>query len=66
MKVWTSCDFEGHWVGTAAVVVAPDEDAARALLEDACRKAGLKGFDGTLQPLPLEQPAALILQDGDY
>jgi nicotinate-nucleotide pyrophosphorylase len=67
MKVFYSNDFKGHYpVGTAAIVVAESESAAMVYLEEACKRCGLKGFDGTLTELDTEVRAAFILNDGDY
>jgi hypothetical protein len=69
MRVFTSDDFAGHWpVGTAAVVVAPDEAAARVLLLAELATHGLadqpRGF--TLRELDTVVPAAVVLNNGDY
>lgn len=65
MKVFTTKDFIGHWVGTAAVVVAADEISARLAL---CAELDRLGLEGTftLQELDPTSPRVLILQDGDY
>lgn len=62
MRAWTSDDFPGVWpVGTAAVIVAPDEAAARELL----RKAVVND-DFTLVEVDLSKPQAIVLRDGSY
>lgn len=41
MKIY-SCTFNGHWpVGAAAIIVAPDKDAAKALMKAALKEQGL-------------------------
>lgn len=69
MKLFTCTDFLGHWpVGTAAVVVAPDEAIARTLLLAVLREHGLgdqsAGF--TLIEVNTTVPNAVVLRDGDY
>lgn len=70
MRVFYSNDFPGHWVGTAAVMVARDEDHARELLTAKLvelrlmHKGQKSGF--TVTELPTDSAAALVLQDGDY
>ncbi len=65
MRVFTSDDFPGHYpVGVAAVIVAPDEAAARALLIEAAPLAGSDHF--TLVELDVEKAHAVVLCDGNY
>lgn len=67
MRVWTCVDHAGHQpTGTASVVVAENEEAARALLDDALVGVGLDPTLYTLNELDLTEPSALILRDGDY
>lgn len=66
LRVWTSRDFSGFWVGTAAVVVAGSEEEARRLMVAACDDQGMGAFDGTLQELVLDASQAVVLQNGDY
>jgi hypothetical protein len=68
MKVFTCTTFEGRWpVGTAAVVVAPDESEARRLLGMELAKRGLRlDRDDIFLEVPLHQTAAIVLRDGDY
>lgn len=68
MKVFTSRDFKGHWpVGTAAVIVAENEQEAAELLTEVAAMRGLEiGDDFTLQEVPITQTQAIILRDGDY
>ena len=66
MRVWTSSDFFGHYpVGSAAVVVAPDEATALRLLSEELTSRGLRS-SGTLVELDLSTPKAVVLVDGDY
>jgi hypothetical protein len=66
VKVFVSSDFTGHYpVGSAAVVVAANEDEARALLTAELAKEGLV-FDGTLKAMKTNAPHALILCNGEY
>jgi hypothetical protein len=67
MRVFTSNDFTGHWpVGTAAVVVAEDKEAAKKLLTAKLKAEGLK-FDGTLREINIHSTAeAIILNNGNY
>jgi hypothetical protein len=66
LRTFVSDDFTGLWsVGTAAVVIAVDEEAARVLLDAECRKHGLSGFDGTLREFPAVAHAVVIC-DGNY
>jgi hypothetical protein len=67
MKVWTCNDHDGHWVGTASVIVADTEDQARELLKAELKEHGLdfhKPF--TLRRINTSRPKAFVLQDGDY
>lgn len=66
MRVFTCNDFTGHWpVGTAAVVVAEDKEAAKKLLTAKLKAAGLK-FDGNLREVNIHMAEATILNDGNY
>lgn len=71
MKVWTTTTFGGHYpVGTAAIIVAPSEEAARILMDKAIIDAGLSKFQGKV-PYSLEEidttiESAVILLNGDY
>lgn len=69
MNVYTITGFTGHWpVGTSAVVVAEDRDAAKVALEDELRRVGLsqKISRDEFQILcPLVQ-SVVILNDGEY
>ena len=68
-RVYVCTDFAGHWpVGTSAVVLAPDESTARAMLTAELAAAGLSD-----QPNPLAlrglnhgESRAVILNSGDY
>jgi len=68
LRVWTCDDFRGFYpVGSAAVVVAKDEETARTKLREALEDHGL----GEQGDLPLTEvltdvPGAIILVDGDY
>lgn len=67
MKVFTCIDHAGFYpVGTASVVVAPNEDEARVVLESALKERGLPATKFTLKELHLVMPVARILCDGDY
>jgi hypothetical protein len=67
LHVYTCDDHDGHWTGTASVVVAETEEIARDLLQEELRSHGLnakKPF--TLRRINTARPKAFILQDGDY
>lgn len=67
MRLFSSKDFEGHWpVGTAAVVMAEDEAAARVLLLAELKEHHLSVGEFTLQEIPMGKPLAVVLSDGDY
>ena len=69
MKVWTNTTFSGHYpVGTAAVVVAETAEQAAQLLQTALAERGLRGPVTADQfvLLPVDQPRAVVLLDGDY
>lgn len=66
-RVFTCTNFKGVWpVGVSAVVVARDKRQARQLLNKQLEEKGLPITDYTLEEVSLEQPAAVILNDGDY
>lgn len=68
LRVWTCDDFRGLYpVGSAAVVVAKDEETARTKLREALEDHGL----GEQGDLPLTEvltdvPGVIILVDGNY
>lgn len=67
MRVFVCNDFTGYWpVGTAAVVVADDEVAARGLLAQALRDKKLDDGGFTLTEVDTGKAAVRILNDGDY
>lgn len=73
MKVFTCSDFTGVYpVGTAAVVVAADEAAARDLMRAQLMQLAKvsRGYvpsdDFTLQELATDLPHVVVLCDGDY
>lgn len=67
MRVWTCNDHDGHWpVGTASVVVAPDEGTARSLLAAELATRGLDADRFTLVELETDGLAVRVLRDGDY
>lgn len=68
MRVFTCNDFEGHYpVGSAAVVVAEDEDAARVALRRELRSMGLELRKGDkLIELDVSAARVVVLNDGDY
>lgn len=69
MNVYTIRGFTGHWpVGTSAVVVAEDRDAAKSTLEAELARIGLSQEirrDDFEIVCPLIQ-SAIILNDGEY
>lgn len=69
MKLFICTDHDAVCpTGVASVVVARDEEEARILLRAALKAHGQLNPDTpfTLQEVPLDQPQARILQDGDY
>lgn len=67
MKVFTCTDHKGHWpAGTASVVVAHCEDEARRLLDAALLEQGLDTDPYTLSEVSLNEPRALVLNNGEY
>lgn len=65
-KLYVSTDHPGHWpVGTASIVIAPDEEHAREFLAAELEKRGLVG-DFTLRQLPIASGVCEVLRDGDY
>lgn len=68
MKVY-SCTFSGHWpVGAAAIIVAPDKDAAKALMKTALKEQGLDVKNPDLELIEVDKKtmAVHILLNGDY
>lgn len=66
LRLFVCTDHQGYWpVGTASVVIAHDEESARALLLAALQERKLDRDAFTLQELPMA-PAAHILRDGGY
>ncbi len=68
LSVYTCNDFKGHWpVGTAAVIVAESETAAREALESELESVGLEQTQPfTLVELHIGLPSVRILRDGEY
>jgi len=75
MNVYTCNDFPGHWVGTAAVIVADTELQAYELLRTELIKQGLEqkilreeknGVMPTLQLVDITKAQAIVLENGDY
>jgi len=68
MKLFSCVDHDEHYsVGVASVVVAEDEAQARVLLDEALTAAGLNPNEPyTLNEIPLDQPSAHVLHDGNY
>ena len=67
LQLFTCTDHDVHWPsGAASIVLAPTEAEARQLLDQELRKRGLKSGPYTLVAVPLDQPRAVILRDGDY
>lgn len=70
MRLWTCNDFKGHWpVGSAAVVLAENEDRARELLDAAIKGRSLP--DGLQSDEPIVEvdmgvEQAIVLCDGNY
>jgi hypothetical protein len=68
MRLFVTTDFEGHYpVGTAALMVAEDEEMARAMLNLALEPTGLrlKPTDMVME-ISLHSAFAMVLRDGDY
>lgn len=69
MKCWFCKGFKGHYpVGTAAVVVAHDEEEAVYLINEQLRAHGLttEVTADKLQRVSLGSARAVILCDGNY
>lgn len=70
MRLWASTDHHCHWpVGCASIVLAHDEDEARALLDAALIEHGLEPGSRspyTLTEIPMDQARAVVLNDGEY
>ncbi len=70
MLIWTCEDHDGHWpVPVASVVVAPSEEAARALLDAELVSRHLKPSAKQPYTLTLLDPAEAgvrMLSDGEY
>ena len=66
MKLFVSTDHPAVWpTGVASIIVAENEDEARALLNTALHERRLYG-PFTLREVSLTEPAAHVLCDGDY
>lgn len=68
MHVYTCTNFEGCWpVGTAAVIVAPDEKQALHLLRAELAKQGLEvSWSETVELVNAQSEQVIILLDGNY
>jgi hypothetical protein len=67
MRVFTCSDYAGHYpVGTASVIVAPDEPSARDLLCRALTERGFNDHSVSLTELDTSSPKAIVLRDGEY
>lgn len=69
MNVYTNNSFTGHWpVGTAAVVVAPNNVVAAELLEEELKNRGLpqKIDPKKMERMSTYRPLVVILNDGNY
>ena len=70
MIVYTCTDHDYHWpVGVASIVVAPNEEEARKLLDAELVEGGLRPYEDksyTLIPLSVMTAQAVILLDGNY
>lgn len=69
MKLWTCTEFTGHYpVGTAALVVANDEEQACRMLEDVLLANGLRQEikPEMLKRVSMGATRAILLCDGNY
>jgi hypothetical protein len=68
LKLFICTDHSGFYpVGTASIIIAPDEEEARKLLDAALTARGLFPIEYyTLQEVDLDKPTAYILRDGNY
>lgn len=67
MRVFTCNDFTGFYpVGTAAVIVADTEEAARGMLDEVLADKGLKPDPYTLVEIDVCCFQVSILCDGNY
>lgn len=69
MKVFTNNKFSGHNpVGSAAVVVAPDQEAAAIMMMDCLARIGLpqEVKEEDMVELNTNIRTVLVLHDGDY
>jgi len=69
MNVWTNTKFHGHYpVGTAAVVVAANEQLAAAVLNQKLLAHGLaaSATPEQFERLPTTHTLAVVLCDGNY
>lgn len=69
MKVFTCCEFEGHWpVGTAAIAVAKDKESAKINLQKKLGEIALTQeieMD-SIKEVDLSVEHVDILCDGNY
>lgn len=67
LRVFTCTDHKGHWdVGTASVVIAHSAEEARRLLDAALLEQGLDLDPYTMKEVPLHEPRAVVLNNGEY
>lgn len=67
MKLFVCNDHGGHWpVPTASVVLAKDEDEAKAILSKELERRGLRSSDFTLVELDCARKQVVVLSDGEY
>lgn len=70
MKIFVCDDHAGYWpVGVATVVVAPDENSARGMLNAELKSRALaddKSQPFTLREVSSETPSVNMLCDGNY
>lgn len=67
LRLWTCTDHDGYYpVGTASIVLAETEEAARELLRIELIDRNLLSYDFNLTEVPLDKPQAVVLRDGDY
>ena len=70
VKVFVCTNHDHVWpVGVASIVMAKDIEEAQRLLDEALKERGLKAFKEspyTLEEVSIEEPKAIILNDGNY
>ena len=68
LGVWANTEFEGFWVGAAAVVVAETARDASRLLNAKLKKIGLPSSSKPSQMVKIDLTSrnAIVLHNGDY